>query len=281
MAGTIAAALLGLARDALPGFLACAAVITALEALDRRKRNGAAWWRKPGLALDLAHYACFQVVSRAATLLWLGLGLVVLELLAGRDAAGIVGGGGPWLLLPFWLQVAAYVVLFELGTYWTHRLLHGRELWRFHAVHHSSTSVDWTSAYRWHPVDISLHTVAVAALLALSGAPFAVLAVLGPFHVLMSAVVHADLEWTYGWAGRILVSPVHHRWHHSDEAGLRPCNFATFLSLTDVLFGTYHAAPDRRPASFGNGDPAFPQTFVSQMAHPFSRAARADAGADG
>ena len=34
-----------------------------------------------------------------------------------------------------------------------HRLLHRPLLWRFHAVHHSSTQVDWLSAVRVHPVN--------------------------------------------------------------------------------------------------------------------------------
>lgn len=31
--------------------------------------------------------------------------------------------------------------------------MHGRHLWRFHAVHHSSQNVDWLSAVRLHPVN--------------------------------------------------------------------------------------------------------------------------------
>ena len=49
--------------------------------------------------------------------------------------------------------VAAILLIGDFIGYWTHRLFHGRVLWRFHAVHHRSTQVDWLSAVRLHPVN--------------------------------------------------------------------------------------------------------------------------------
>jgi len=63
-------------------------------------------------------------------------------------------GRGPLGALPFWGQVAAYLLLSDFLLYWNHRLFHGDRLWRYHAIHHSAEEVDWTTAYRFHPVNL-------------------------------------------------------------------------------------------------------------------------------
>jgi sterol desaturase/sphingolipid hydroxylase (fatty acid hydroxylase superfamily) len=107
-------------------------------------------------------------------------------------------GHGRWAELPFWVQVAIYLLASDVLLYWSHRLFHGAPLWKYHAVHHSSEVVDWTSAARFHPVNLSLGTVLVDVVLLLSGIPPLVLSVLVPFNVLMSVFVHANLNWSLG-----------------------------------------------------------------------------------
>ena len=49
----------------------------------------------------------------------------------------------------------AAVVVGEIGFYWGHRWSHETGwLWRFHAVHHSATHVNFLVNSRAHPVDI-------------------------------------------------------------------------------------------------------------------------------
>lgn len=61
---------------------------------------------------------------------------------------------------PMWLLVIEVLLVGGLIRYATHRLLHGRRLWKFHAVHHSSTQVDWLSSVRMDPVNDALTRVA-------------------------------------------------------------------------------------------------------------------------
>src|ERR1700679_2694791 len=56
--------------------------------------------------------------------------------------------------LPLWARMIAAMIVGEIGFYWGHRWSHEIPLlWRFHAVHHSPTHVDWLVNSRGHPVD--------------------------------------------------------------------------------------------------------------------------------
>jgi sterol desaturase/sphingolipid hydroxylase (fatty acid hydroxylase superfamily) len=55
---------------------------------------------------------------------------------------------GPLSRLPLWAQAVGILIVGDFMGYWMPRALHGRRLWRFHAIHHSSVDVDWLSARR-------------------------------------------------------------------------------------------------------------------------------------
>ena len=44
---------------------------------------------------------------------------------------------------PLGLQADEMVVFSDFIGYWLHRWFHSSRMWRFHAVHHSSRSLDW------------------------------------------------------------------------------------------------------------------------------------------
>jgi sterol desaturase/sphingolipid hydroxylase (fatty acid hydroxylase superfamily) len=52
--------------------------------------------------------------------------------------------------------------------------------------------------------------------------------VVGPFNIITSCLVHANLNWTFGPLRYVLVSPVFHRWHHARRSATRisPAPFA-------------------------------------------------------
>lgn len=58
------------------------------------------------------------------------------------------------------------MVLADFVGYWLHRLQHGWPvLWRLHAVHHSSTKVDWLAGGRNHPLEgVIARTLTIAPL---------------------------------------------------------------------------------------------------------------------
>jgi sterol desaturase/sphingolipid hydroxylase (fatty acid hydroxylase superfamily) len=232
---------------------------------------GETWWRSRDLVTDLSYWFVIPVFTR-----FLRIGLLVLGAALIFDIHGekdiidfFENGHGPLARLPFWFQTAAYLFVSDFMLYWIHRLFHGGGFWKYHAVHHSSEEVDWISAARFHPVNLSLGPVLVDVVLLLGGIPPAVLGILVPFNVLMSAFVHANLNWSLGPFKYVIASPVFHRWHHTalDRGGSK--NFAGTFPIFDVVFGTFYLPEHELPSEYGIGDPSFPRSLGGQLLYPF------------
>lgn len=88
----------------------------------------------------------------------------------------------------------------------------------------------------------------------------------GPFTIITSCMVHANLNWTFGPLRGVFVSPVFHRWHHAMD--VRDKNFASTFAIWDVMFGTYHMPVGIRPRGYGIDDAAMPEGIVGQMLYP-------------
>ena len=155
--------------------------------------------------------------------------------------------------------------------YWSHRWFHGKTLWKYHAVHHSSEELEWISAARFHPFNLFLGSVLADVVLLFAGISPNVFLVLGPLTTAHSAFVHANLDWTLGPFKYVIASPVFHRWHHTaaDRGGEK--NFAATFPILDVIFGTFYMPAGQVPDQYGIEDRTFPQTFGSQLAHPFTQ----------
>lgn len=254
----------------LIGFVLLLVVFRALQLLRPRDRRLPIL--RQGFWTDLAYWAFTPLVTRAVTRFAVFLAVVPIALLVyGKvDKELLLHGFGPASRLPLWLQAVLILVLGDLVGYWMHRVFHGRRLWRFHAVHHSSVDLDWLSAVRLHPINDAVMRMAGAVpLLALGFAPVAI-AGIAPALTVMAILVHANLDWDWGPLRAVLASPRFHRWHHTDEANARDKNFAGLLPLWDVLFGTYYMPRDRLPSQFGTASPV-PAGLVGQVLFPFRR----------
>jgi sterol desaturase/sphingolipid hydroxylase (fatty acid hydroxylase superfamily) len=229
--------------------------------------------RRRGFATDLAWFAFTPLVTRSVTRFGVGLALLPAAILIyGRfDPDLIQKGYGPAAQLPLWLQ--AFLILFigDFFGYWMHRFFHGRRLWAFHAVHHSSVDLDWLSAVRVHPVnDLVMKIVGALPLVAAGFSPLAVAAIV-PVLTIYAIAVHANVDWDFGPLRAIVVSPRFHRWHHTNEAHARDKNFAGLFPVFDILFGTYHMPKGEVPRAFGTDTPV-PSGIIGQLAFPFRRA---------
>ena len=138
-------------------------------------------------------------------------------------------------------------------------------------MHHAPEHLEWTSANRFHPVNVALHGVLADSVLLLSGIAPEVLVFLVPVSVGISALVHANLDWTFGPFRHLLASPVFHRWHHTaaDRGGSK--NFAATFPFLDALFGTYYMPKGELPDQFGVDDTHFPKDLMGQVLYPWSR----------
>ncbi|MDB5510756.1 MAG: sterol desaturase family protein [Enterovirga sp.] len=256
----------------LPGAVLLGTVFTALHWLAEPCNPGMPWWRKPGLVTDFVFMFALPLLGGWVRVFFLVFGaLFVYRISPDRLDDFFAGGHGPLAGLSFWVQLPIYLLLADFMMYWTHRLFHGASLWRYHAIHHAPEHLDWTSATRFHPLNIFFHSVLADAVLLLLGISPAVLIFLGPFNVAMSAFVHANLDWTLGPFRYVIAGPVFHRWHHTDPERGGDKNFAPTFPVLDLIFGTFHMPAGERPDRYGVDDANFPTGLAAQMLYPFRK----------
>ncbi len=226
-----------------------------------QKRFRAGFWT------DCIYWLWTPIVTRAITPIAVALAVLPLASFYGLNLRGMAHGHGILAQQPLWLQGIEIFVVGDFLGYWQHRLFHGRHLWRFHSVHHSSTELDWLSSVRLHPInDVGARLVEAVPLLLLGFNTTAVL-LYAPFTTFYAIMVHANVNWDLGPFRTVFTSPAFHRWHHTRAEEGQDKNFAGGLPLWDLLFGTFYM-PRRQPTAFGTNDP-IPAGFVGQMLHPF------------
>ena len=271
--GVFAIALIVAARvgyKAAGGVLFGFALLTPLERIFRRHDQPV---RRPGLRTDVVHLLLTSALATAASVLPAIVGFIVTRPLPRLDvvvARWPLGVQAIWAI--FWI---------ELVVYWAHRLLHRVPLfWRFHKIHHSSLRLDWIAGARVHPFDRGIGvSLAVVPVLVLGVRPIqfgAFAAVQGIFAVLL----HANVRWRLRPLGRVVATTEFHHWHHSLGDDARDANYAAFLPIFDVIFGTYHMPPDARPERYGVWDHV-PYGWWAQLKDPFRKRSTAPTRARG
>ena len=181
--------------------------------------------------------------------------------------AAIFAGYGWAARAPLPLQALAVIVAMDVVQYWLHRAFHGRTLWPFHAIHHSAVDLDWTATFRVHPVNFVVYSAGALALVRLIGFSPAAYLIIGPFNLVIGAVVHANLDWTFGPFRYVLASPVFHRWHHVRDPAVHNRNFAPTFPVLDLIFGTYYMPRGQLPQDYGVD--GVPEHFLAQLVYPF------------
>jgi len=172
--------------------------------------------------------------------------------------------------LPYLAQVLLAILVADLFQYGMHRLFHTVPyLWRFHAVHHSTRSMDWLAGSRLHLLDvIGTRMLVYLPLYVLGFAPevlYSYVAIVA-FHAVMN---HTNTRLPYGPLERFIVSPRIHHWHHSADPAAHNKNYAVHFPWLDRLLGTYHAPGKEWPESLGLEGHKFPKGFLQQHVHPF------------
>ena len=234
--------------------------------------------RRPVLARGHVQDVCFLALHAIV--------VIPLMTLLGVGAAALLSGHTRWIELqafahwPAWLIMPLTVVAMDganwLAHYADHRL---RALWRFHALHHSQEELSVLTSFRAHPLmhttGFLLATVPVVALM--PDRPVA--PVLITIYICVGTLQHANVRWTFGPFGRVLVSPAYHRLHHSPEN--QRVNLGVVLTIWDVIAG-YARFPARgdaldrtglagRPVPVEQDDAARPALLLlaEQLFEPF------------
>ncbi|HWA10073.1 MAG TPA: sterol desaturase family protein [Opitutaceae bacterium] len=255
----------GMARGQGPLFFnaAYAALALTLFVLERRFPHERQWLESDGQFWpDLLHTTVSKGLVQLAVVggTTLGINLAIGE----RPAAGF------WPVhWPMAAQVALGLVIAEFGLYWAHRLGHEWPwLWRFHAVHHSSTRLWFFNTGRFHFVDTFKSIVLGLPLVFLAGAPGSVFVWISGITAYIGMLTHCNVEMRFGPLNYIFNTPGLHRWHHSTDLREGNTNYGENLMLFDLMLGTFFDESRRPPARIGISE-AMPETFLGQLQAPF------------
>lgn len=245
----LVAALVGLQLIAVP--------LVAL--LERWMPEHTSWNRERGdLRTDALHFLVSGVLISGAlrTAIFLGI-----------PSLGIWPAS--W---PLFAQLGVALALVDLASYLTHVLTHKRELlWPIHAPHHSALRLYWLNATRMHPLDTASTLVFSLVPLAILGTPAPVLALFDAFALMHLLLQHSNIRLRHGALSHVIATAEFHRWHHSPLRAEGESNYASFFSLWDHLFGTFHKPEGRSPPEqlglYDGG--SVPESWLAQLRFPF------------
>jgi sterol desaturase/sphingolipid hydroxylase (fatty acid hydroxylase superfamily) len=212
--------------------------------------------------------------------------VIPLMTLLSVGAATLIASHAGWIELrstehwPGWLLIPLTVVAMDGANWLAHYADHRLDaLWRFHALHHSQEELSVLTSFRAHPLmhttGFLLATIPVVALMPTR--PIA--PVLITIYVCIGTLQHANLRWTFGPVGRLIVSPAYHRLHHAPDT--QHANLGVVLTIWDVLVGRARfpargdavgrTGLDGRPVPVEQDDSAGPALLLvaEQLIEPF------------
>lgn len=177
--------------------------------------------------------------------------------------------------IPFVAKLLIGVTLYDVTTYWIHRTAHKIPLlWRFHRVHHSDTTLDSSTYFRFHPLETTLvfgmGNILTAAIF---GTDLLSMTLYYFILNIFTFLEHSNLRYPYwmdktlGW---IFTTPNQHKVHHEQDQHYTDSNFADIFILWDRLFGSYKYKPVKN-IRYGlkEFDEDKKQTFWYLMKSPF------------
>lgn len=236
--------------------------IVIMEAVTAR--NWRRYWTR-GFLTDLCYLLFFAA----------GLYYFFVSGPVGRALTALVQSVAPWYLqlnllgyLHPLAHTAILILVIDGVEYAMHRLGHSNRLyWKFHCIHHSAEHLTPLTKFRVHFIDMTVFgTVKFFPAVALGLPPDLWMPIL-PLGFLQ-ILSHCDLDWGYGWVGKLVVSPRFHRIHHSADPAQCHKNFGIIFSLWDYVFGTA-AADLTRPLAYGVPGVKVPDSFPQQFFYPF------------
>jgi sterol desaturase/sphingolipid hydroxylase (fatty acid hydroxylase superfamily) len=140
------------------------------------------------------------------------------------------------------------LLIIDLYMYFWHRSMHTFPFaWRFHRLHHTDRSMNVSTAYRFHPIEIIGSSIPKLILIWSLGISsnfgliyelvFTVVVALHHSNLAIPGSIDRLLAW-------VIVTPNLHRIHHSQVITETNSNYGSVFSWWDRIFGTNNDRPD-------------------------------------
>ncbi len=222
-----------------------------------------------GWATDAVHFLVSHLAVQTLSFLTLLPATTLARVWQPHAVQQVVGA------VPLWGQFLAILLLSDLVQYWVHRAFHVvPALWRLHAVHHSSTAMDWLAGSRLHVFDVLVTRGLVLVPIFLLGFATEALYAYLVFVSFHAVFIHANVRFRFGWIDQVIATPRGHHWHHAPAPVDK--NFAVHLPVLDRIFGTQYLPGDAWPEEYGIHGDTVPEGYARQLAYPFVVGARTD-----
>jgi sterol desaturase/sphingolipid hydroxylase (fatty acid hydroxylase superfamily) len=151
----------------------------------------------------------------------------------------------PWRMEMNWWTIIPCILLYDLCSYWAHRVSHfNRFFWATHVVHHTAEHYNLTVSFRlsWmqHFKILFFLPLAFAGFHPVIFFIVHQIGVLFQFwqHTEFIKKLHPAIEW-------LIVTPSNHRVHHGSDEKYLDKNFGVIFIFWDRLFGTYQKEEER------------------------------------
>ncbi|MEM8771011.1 MAG: sterol desaturase family protein [Pseudomonadota bacterium] len=132
------------------------------------------------------------------------------------------------------------LVLLDLWTYGLHRAYHRIPvMWRLHEVHHRDEHLDTTSALRFHLGEVTLSALLRLAPIALLAIPLSTVIIFEALLLCAALFHHSNIRLPASIEkalSRVIVTPSIHWIHHHAIRSDTDSNYASILSLWDLIF---------------------------------------------
>lgn len=170
----------------------------------------------------------------------IGMSLIALQVIgfAAENNIGLLH----WVHLPPVAEVIIGMLLYDLGSYTIHHFQHKVPfMWLAHRVHHSELSLNVTSTFRFHPLDIiysnGLQLITIL-VFGISQATYIIY-----FTVLLPIFIaeHSNItlpKWLDNILSLVIVTPNWHKVHHSNHQPETDSHYADMFALWDRVFGS-------------------------------------------
>lgn len=134
------------------------------------------------------------------------------------------------------------IITLDLYMYFWHRSMHSIPLaWRFHRVHHTDRTMNVSTAYRFHPIEILSSSIPKLTLVWWLGISAEAISIYELIFTVVVALHHSNfalpssIDRFLAWA---IVTPNYHRIHHSQIVAETNSNYGSVLSCWDWIFQT-------------------------------------------
>lgn len=143
-----------------------------------------------------------------------------------------------------WYSFLYGLLIFELGDYIPHYLSHKvRIFWCIHSIHHIPENMNVSVFYSASFFDNPFNNLIQIPLCIVLGLNPVILFLIIPIHSMWGAFLHVGegllKNGRLGIFEKFMITPSHHRVHHSKNTLYLDKNFSTFINIWDRIFGTF------------------------------------------